>query len=419
MMLLSMIENDSVRVILSLAIMVSAGLIFTAVTRRIHLPDVTGYILAGVAIGPYALHLIPDGIADHMGFVADVALAFIAFGVGRYFKWSVLKKNGKKVVIITAMEALMAGLVITLAMLYIFHLSLPFSLLLGAIGSATAPASTIMTIRQYKAKGEFVNTILQVVALDDAVALLAFSACTAVVSASEGNGAGVWFVLKPILLNIGALALGAFFGLVLHWLVDREKNRERRIILLIGLVLILTGFCSSFDISPLLSCMVMGTVYINVGGSKKTFTQLNHFTPAVFLLFFVNSGMRLNVPMLKTAGIIGVSYFFIRIVGKYIGAYLGARFTGAAAEIRRYLGLALIPQAGVSIGLSVLAERMLPEKLGMLLSTIILSSSILYELTGPACAKASLFLAGAIPGRRKGTGRETLPDTEGKKTEEK
>ena len=174
------IENDTARTILSLAVMLTAGFLVTRVTKRLHLPNVTGYILAGILIGPCVFGLIPADMIGGMGFVTDIALAFIAFGVGKYFKWAQLKKSGWKILILTGCESLAAGILVTLTMIFVFRLSVPFSLLLGAIGSATAPASTIMTIRQYRAKGPFVNLILQVVALDDAVALLAFSACAAV-----------------------------------------------------------------------------------------------------------------------------------------------------------------------------------------------------------------------------------------------
>ena len=179
MALLDRISNTNAQVILSLAAMLLAGFLATRVTKKLRLPNVTGYILAGVAIGPWALHVIPDSVMGGMDFVTDVALAFIAFGVGKYFKLSELRKNGLRIIVVTLFESLAAGLLITLVMYFIFHYSLAFALLLGAIGCATAPASTIMTIRQYKAKGEFVNTILEVVALDDAVALIAFSIAAA------------------------------------------------------------------------------------------------------------------------------------------------------------------------------------------------------------------------------------------------
>lgn len=398
MALLDRISNTNAQVILSLAAMLLAGFLATRVTKKLRLPNVTGYILAGVAIGPWALHLIPDSVMGGMDFVTDVALAFIAFGVGKYFKLSELRKNGLRIIVVTLFESLAAGLAITLVMYFVFHYSLAFALLLGAIGCATAPASTIMTIRQYKAKGEFVNTILEVVALDDAVALLAFSIAAAYVGAVESSGAvDPKLVVLPILYNLGGILAGALVGFFLHLIADPERrSAEHRLALVITLIFILTGLCTSLDISPLLSCMVMGTVYVNAGGNKKTFKMVTRFTPPILLLFFVLSGMRLSLPALQSAGLVGVVYFFVRILGKYAGAWAGCAVTGAPKPTRDWLGLALIPQAGVSIGLAVLGQRMLPGPTGVLLTTIILSSGVLYEMIGPACAKASLFLSGTL-----------------------
>lgn len=391
------ISSFPAAVILSLAIILFAGFLMTRITKKLRLPDVTGYILSGILIGPYLLHLIPREMIAGMDFITDIALAYIAFGVGKYFKLSELRKNGKRVFVITLFEALAAAAVITLTMLFVFHLSLPFSLLLGAIGSATAPASTIMTIRQYHAKGPLVNTILQVVALDDAVALIAFSVCAAIAAAMENGAAMQWGVfVRPLLLNALALLLGALCGFLLKWIITVRRSRDHRLILVNAVIFSLTGICTMMDISPLLACMLMGAVYINRIGDKTLFKQVNHFTPPVMLLFFVLSGMKLNVPMLVTAGGIGVCYFFVRIAGKYLGSYAGCVVTGAPMEIRRYLGLALVPQAGVSIGLAALGQRLLPAGLGTMLSTIILSSGVLYEMVGPACAKAALFLSHSI-----------------------
>ena len=354
---LSSITNASAQVILGLSIILFAGFVITRITKKLRLPNVTGYILSGVLIGPYVLALIPGEIVEHMEFVTDVALAFIAFGVGRYFKLSTLRASGSKIVILTLFESLAAAVLVTASMALIFHLPMPFCLLLGAIGSATAPASTIMTIRQYQAKGEFVNTILQVVALDDAVALIAFSVCAAVVSAMEDSSKALDFgvVILPVILNAVTVIAGGALGYVLHRLIDNERrSSDHRLILTTAILLFITGFCTCFDISPLLSCMALGAVYTNVSDNDRVFTQVNSFTPPILLMFFVLSGMRLNLPSLATAGVIGIFYFFIRILGKYTGAYAGARICGYSANIRNYLGLALIPQAGVSIGLAVL-----------------------------------------------------------------
>lgn len=392
------ISSTSAQVILSLAVMLFSGFLMTRLTKLAHLPNVTGYILAGVLIGPCVLNLIPETVQNGMDFVTDVALAFIAFGVGKYFKLGRLRKNGRSVLILTVFESLIAALLVFLVMAFVFRLPIPFSLLLGAIGSATAPASTIMTIRQYKAKGQFVDILLQIVALDDAVALLAFSVCAAIAQAMEGGGGiSPKAVLLPILWNLLALAAGALAGFLLHKLIGANRSSQHRLVLVTALLLSITGFCTALDISPLLACMVMGAVYINVSGNKKVFKQVNGFTPPIQLLFFVLSGMRMDLTALKAAGLIGVVYFLVRIIGKYAGAWLGAVLGKACVPIRRYLGLALIPQAGVSIGLALLGQRILPAESGALLSTIILSSGVLYEMIGPACAKAAIFLSGSVP----------------------
>ena len=397
-------------IILTIAVMLASGFLLTRFTKRLHLPNVTGYIIAGVIIGPWCLNLVPSQYIEQMDFVTDLALAFIAFGVGRYFKLSALKANGKNMVILTLFESLMAGVFITVSML-LLGLSLSFSLLLGAIGCATAPASTIMTIRQYKAKGPFIDTILQVVALDDAVALVAFSVCAAFVQASSGTGAvSISQVVIPVLLNIAALVMGAVSGIVLSRMINKRRSKDHSLVLACVTIMGVAGVCSSMNVSPLLACMASGTAYINASGNKHLFKQLNQFTPPLLVMFFVLSGMRLSIPSLAAAGTIGVIYFLVRIAGKYAGSTVGAAVIHASPEIRRYFGLALIPQAGVSIGLAVLGQRMLPTESGLMLSTIILSSGLLYEMVGPACSKIAIKLSGSIPDKEKCTKKEKKGD---------
>ena len=308
-------------------------------------------------------------------------------------------------VILTLFESLTAGVFITTAML-LLGLSLSFSLLLGAIGCATAPASTIMTIRQYKAKGPFIDTILKVVALDDAVALVAFSVCAAFVQASSGTGSvTVSQIALPVLFNVTALAIGAVSGVVLSRLIHKRRSKDHSLVLACVTIMGVAGICTSMNVSPLLACMASGTAYVNASGNKHLFKQLNQFTPPLLVMFFVLSGMRLAIPSLAAAGLIGVIYFLIRIAGKYAGSSIGAAVIHASPEIRRYFGLALIPQAGVSIGLAVLGQRMLPTESGLMLSTIILSSGLLYEMVGPACSKAAIKLSGSIPAKGKAAGK--------------
>ena len=396
-------------VILSIAIMLFSGFAMTRVTKRLRLPNVTAYILAGVLIGPYCLNLIPAPVRSGMDFISDIALAFIAFGVGEFFRLSALKKNGAKVLLITLLEALMASALVFAATFWGLGLSLPFSVVLAALASATAPASTLMTIRQTRAHGDFVDTLLQVVALDDVVSLVAYSISISVALSSMGDARSGGFsaVVRPILINLGVLALGCLFGLILK-LLFRKRSTDNRLIVSIAVLFAFCGVCAALEVSPLLGCMSMGTVYINLTDDSNLFKQLNYFNPPILLLFFVKSGMSFHLDALGSASAaiggaplltVGVVYFVVRILGKYLGAWLGCAAVGKDKRVRNYLGLALIPQAGVSIGLAALGARTLGGSVGEDLQTIILASSVLYELAGPACAKLALYLSGSYSDR--------------------
>lgn len=391
-------------IIISVAFMLLFGFAMTRITKLLKLPNVTAYILAGILIGPYCLGLIPQRIIDGMDFLSDIALAFIAFSTGEFFRFSTLKKSGAKVMVITVCEALLASVVVFIVTFFVLRLDLAFSVVLAALASATAPASTVMTIRQTGAKGDFVDTLLQVVALDDIVGLVAYSiAISVAVSSKTGAGAfHVWDIIRPLLINIGVFALGGVFGFLMKLMMPKKRSTDNRLIISIALLFSFCGICTLLDISPLLGCMSMGTVYINITDDDKLFKQLNYFSPPLLLLFFVRSGLNFKLDVLVNSSgsigttpliVIGILYFFFRIVGKYAGAFLGCLAVGKPKETRNYLGLALIPQAGVAIGLAALGARTLGGDDGVALNTIILASSVLYELIGPACAKLALYLS--------------------------
>ena len=388
--------NEETGVLLTLSIILFAGFIMTRLTHTLNMPKVSGYILAGILIGPCGLNFISENMINGMSFVSDLALAFIAFGVGKFFKKEVLMRTGKRIIVITISEALLAGILVTLLLKVMFHLNWEFSMVLGAIATATAPASTMMTINQYKAKGEFVDTLLQIVALDDVVCLLAFSIVSAIVNGNASGSLSVNDIVSPIAYNFLVIGLGIFCGYFLSRLLIPARSRDNRLILAIAMLLGLSGICAAIDISPLLSCMVFGAFYINLTEDKKLFRQINSFTPPVMSIFFIVSGMNLDLNALSTVGAIGVCYFVIRIIGKYMGTYLSCLLMSTSKEIRNYMGFALIPQAGVAIGLAFLGQRMLPPETGNLMLTIILSSSVLYEMVGPISAKMALFLSGSI-----------------------
>lgn len=401
--------NDTTMIIFSLSLILLAGFLLTRITKLAKLPNVTGYIIAGVLIGPHVLKLIPQGMVENMGFISDIALAFIAFGVGRFFKKEAFKETGFGIITITLLEALASGALVTVLMYFLFHLDLNFCLLLGAIATATAPASTMVTIRQYHARGCFVNTLLQVVAFDDAVCLIVFSIATAVINANTGGAVSVSDIVLPIVYNIVALAIGFASAFLLSKLMTPKRSEDNRLILTIALLLGIAGMCAAVDISPLLACMLFGTAYINQTKDSELYKQVERFTPPILSIFFVVSGMSLDIGTFGTLGVIGASYFIIRIAGKYFGAYVGCVLAKTSKAVRNFLGLALVPQAGVAIGLAFLGKRILPGDTGSMLLTIILSSSVLYELIGPASAKIALFCSGSI--------KEVKPAAEGNITE--
>lgn len=388
-------------IIISVSIMLLIGFLMTRITKLFKLPNVTAYIITGILIGPYCLNLIPRQVIDGTAFLPDIALAFIAFSTGEFFRFDTLKKNGLRVLIVTLFESLLASIFVFIVVYFCLKLPLAFSVVLAALASATAPASTMMVIRQTGARGSFVDTLLQVVALDDMVGLVAYSiAISIAVSSVDGEKLSIMRIVIPFVSNILVIALGGIFGYIMKLLLT-NRNTDNRLIVSIAILFAFCGVCAAVSISPLLGCMAMGTIYINTSDDVRLFRQLGYFSPPILLLFFVRSGLSFNLSILLSKGhfgtspliIVGVSYFIVRIIGKYLGAFIGATICKMEDRIKKYLGLALIPQAGVAIGLAALGSRTLGGEMGVALETIILASSVLYELIGPACGKLSLYLS--------------------------
>lgn len=413
------VQSDVAVTVIAIAIMMLCGFLMTRITKLLKLPNVTAYIVAGILIGPFCLDLIPDKVIEGTEFLADIALAFIAFSTGEFFKFSKLKKGMGKVVVITLTESLFASIFVFILTYWILHIDLAFSIVLAALASATAPASTMMTIRQTGAKGDFVDTLLQVVAYDDIVALLAYSISISIaVTSTTGEAFSFLNIVIPLAKNLGVLVLGGLFGLLMKFLLHK-RSKDNRLIVSVALLFAFCGICAALEVSPLLGCMSMGTVYSNLADNNKLFKQLNYFSPPLLLLFFVRSGLSFDLNALTnpsgTIGsvsllLIGVLYFLVRILGKYTGAFVGCLAVKKPATTRNYLGLALIPQAGVAIGLAALSARTLGGETGNALQTIILASSVLYELIGPACAKLSLYLSKSYIPKPKGDNATPQPE---------
>lgn len=393
-------------VVLSIAIILAAGFLATRITKLLKLPNVTAYVVAGMIIGPFCLKAVPQKVIDGSAFVSDVALAFIAFSAGEFFRFSSFKGKGRQLIIITLFESLTASLLVFVLTYFVLGLGTAFSLVLSALASATAPASTLMTIRQTGVKGDFVDTLISVVALDDVVSLLAFSVAISVATATIAGSVDAKTVALPIVYNLLMIILGALAGFALKLLMAK-RSTDNRLIVSVALLFTVCGAGAALGVSPLMACMVMGAVYINASDDDRLFKQLNYFSPPFLLVFFVRSGMSFRLDTLfdssaKVAGVpllvIGCLYFFVRILGKYAGAFVGCKICKKPKKSTRSLGLALIPQAGVAIGLSELAARTIGGETGVVIQTVIMSSSILYELIGPAMAKLALNLSGATGG---------------------
>jgi len=380
-----------------LALILFAGLILGRAVKLIRLPNVTGYLIAGLLIGPYVLKLVPMDLVTGLELVSEIALAFIAFSIGSEFKLSYLKKVGIVPIVIAIFEALAATVVVS-SVLIAFGFGTQIALLLGAIASATAPAATIMVVKQYNARGPVTETLLSVVALDDAVALMAFGFAVAVVNmlANPGESSVVMSVMKPLAEILGSVLLGFVLGFLFTLPLRYFKKDSNRLIIITAFVFLGSALATMLGLSPLLLCMCMSAMLVNISNAGESILRLaDNITPPIFLMFFVVSGMELDISILPQVGVIGILYIIFRVAGKVGGAYAGAWVMKAPDVVRKYIGFTLVPQAGVAIGLSLLASRLLPEY-GQTIRAVVLSATLIYELTGPVITKIALQKAGEI-----------------------
>ncbi len=417
--------------ILAVAIAMVAGLLFSKLAKFAKLPDITGYLIAGIIVGPSVLGPYIGGWSqtgpntlEAISFISEMALGLIAFNIGMSFKFSVLKKIGKKISIITICEALGAVL-ITMSMLAIVMLcGLPIDIsiifTLGAISAATAPAATLMIIKQYKAKGSVVNTLLPVVAFDDGIALILFAIFFSLAKGFAGVEAitAMDVIVFPLLEIIASITLGIVLGLVLMGACKLFSSKENRFMSTIAIILVNIGICVTinhvanidFEMSSLLSCMALGATFCNTCKDfERIFNDVDKITPPIYMLFFVISGAHLNFSIFTNSSIVVVVvvtalvYLVFRCVGKYTGAYIGTTITKCEPQVRKYLGFTLFPQAGVAIGLATTASlsfsSMGVESLitaGEVILAIVLLCTLVYELFGPVITKIALIKSGDI-----------------------
>ena len=407
------------QVLLQIAITLAAGLMMSRLSKRLGLPSVTAYLVAGMLIGPYVLGRvgIPGlGFASMdevkaLGMISDVALGFIAFAIGNEFRLSALKKTGKQATVIAIVQALTATLFVDLA-LYLLHLwlgdrlPLPMVLILGAVATATAPAATLMVVRQYKADGPLTRLLLPIVALDDAVGLIVFAVSFGIAKAMLGGKFDLISIfVNPLLEIVLSLALGFVMGLLFSAAEKFFDSNSKRLSMSITFV-ILTVALSKLEFhigsvhigfSTLLVCMMLATVFCNVCDfSEEIMGRVDKWTAPLFVLFFALSGAELELNVFADWTIVGVGivYILFRSAGKYLGALGSAKLMRCDKNVCTHLGITLLPQAGVALGMSVTAESL--PGIGSLIRNIVLFGVLIYELVGPLLTKWSLTQAGEI-----------------------
>jgi Kef-type K+ transport system membrane component KefB len=437
-------------ILLGISIALIAGLISNRLIKLVNLPNVTGYLIVGILLGPYFFSLFNSNLtgvlSEHMvesfGIIVDVALGFIAFSIGSEFKLASIKKLGKGIITITLIQAFAALLFVDIA-LSAYCLctgtlaeNLPLILTLGAVATATAPAATLMVIKQYKAKGPVTETLLPVVAFDDAVGLILFSISFSIAQVFAKQQAGIGgadinlvnIIVMPLLEIVLSLVIGALIGLALTFAMKFFKSRANRLICMIAATFLAVALCElcgtwfGFELSSLLTCMMVGGVFCNTRKDAiQIFDGVDRWTPAIFMMFFVLSGAELNFKLI-TLPVLGICavYLIARSLGKYFGARFGCKLSHTDENVKKFLGLTLLPQAGVAIGMARssanvfngLAETALLENplftgttylqnIAGTITAVVLCATLVYELVGPFITKVALTKANEIPTTKK------------------
>lgn len=394
----------------SLGIILLAGLLSAKLIRKLKIPAITAYLLLGIAIGPTLFNLVSPGILQSSGLISNIVLSFIAFSLGQNFSMERFRKIGKSILYISIGEVIGAGVVVTLCIWLLTDLPFYIALIFGAIAPATAPAAIVMVTREYKAKGTFTDTLLGVVAIDDAWGIILFAFCLAIAKSMAGaHGlvtdtvfAGIMQAGREI---VGALILGGVLALILSKVSKFITNSSDLLIYTLGFILLTAGLAIQFGLSVLLANMFLAAVLVNINKTSfKFFDALRSVDSPFYLLFFVLAGVNLvinDASFLGVIGVLGLIYVFSRLPGEMIGASLGAHAAKAQDSVKKFIGLGLAPQAGVALGLALIAKSTFTNEINgisvgsIIFSTIVLTT-VFYELVGPICTKIALKKAGDI-----------------------
>lgn len=384
------------KIIFALAIMLLSGILCGRLVKQIKLPNVTGYLIAGLLLGPSVFNIIPQSMISGFSIISDLALAFIALTVGLGFKFSYFKRVGTAPIVIAIFESFGAIILVSIVPI-LCGFDMKFSIMLGAIAAATAPAQTLMVINQYKAKGSLTNMLLSVVAIDDAVALIGFGFASTIVKTMSSKDSNIWLsIMSPFYQIIVSVLLGIVFGVALVVINRYFKKHSNRLPIMIAISAAAYWSAETLNGSALMACMAMGATIVNISEeSEDIINIIDDFTPPIYIIFFIISGAGFEISALGSIGIIGAIYVIMRVIGKMLGAFIGGKITHQEQKICKYLGPTLMPQAGVALGLIVVASKIVPDYAADIRTTI-LCSTFIYSIIGPVVAKLALEKAGEI-----------------------
>ena len=386
--------------ILCLGIILVGALVAEKIVNYAKIPAITSYILLGILLGPYALNITGEGLMASSELLSNIVLGFIAFHIGKNFSLENFKRIGKVVLSISLSETLGAWICVTAGIYYLAHQPFHVALLFGAIAAATAPATTMMVIRQYRSRGTFTDILLGTVAIDDAWGIIIFSLCLSIAQTFQFGQSSELFTLLAIAKATSKIIFSMILGLITAFLVSRVsaylKRKEVMLTFILGAILLNTGLALYFNISPLLSNMFFGAVLVNIEKTYfRFFDSLSAVDWPLYIMFYVLAGAHLEIGLLHTLGIIGSVYITLRVVGKVGGVYVGSTIVGTDSKIKNYMGIALMPQAGVALGLAMLARISIPE-IGTTIFNTIVATTVIYEILGPIATRYALLKAGDI-----------------------
>ena len=383
--------------ILCLGIVLVGALMAEKIIGYLKVPAITSYILLGILLGPYALNVTGGGLIASSELLSNIVLGFIAFHIGKNFSVEHFKRIGKAVLSVSISVTIATLICVTAGIYYVAHQPFHIALLFGAIATATAPATTMMVIRQYKARGLFTDVLLGTVAIDDAWGIMIFSISLAIAQVLQIGQFSEWIIMTVTIKAAAKIFLSVILGSITAIIASKIsgylKRREDVLTFILGAILINTGVALYFHMSPLLSNMFFGAVLVNIEKTSfKFFESVNNVDWPLYVMFYVLAGANLDIGLLNSLGLIGSVYIISRIIGRIGGAYAGAVIAGAEQSIRKYMGLALMAQAGVAIGLAMMAKASLPHSGGAILNTII-ATTVVYEIFGPIATRYALLKA--------------------------